>query len=391
MTGVVLFVANCSRSPDPSREGKTLEEIPFATELQSALDQALQAGQGNHDLGISAAVHLPGYAIWTGVSGNSQPGDPVTPDMLFDAGSIAKTFEAALALSMAEEGLLRLDDPISTWLPAYPNVDGEVTLRQLLNHTSGIFNVFEHPDFPWVGPDVDYAKQWDTRDVFDVFVREPYGPPGAVQHYSSTNYLLVTVIIEKAAGASVPEEVERRFLTPLNLSRTVFSDGAPLPPRFPMAHPWVDVDLDGDLEDLSGIPIAWKVSLTHPVLFTTAEDLVKWTKSLHHDHAVLSEESLREMTTFPAVAVPDPEGRRYGLGIVDFTDEDVGMRVFGHGGSALGFCAFALYLPDYGATVAWVANTGESPQALAADIMGHTWKAISDVLRANLDPQSVSP
>ncbi len=95
-------------------------------------------------------------------------------------------------MNWSEEDLLSLDDPIAKYLSSYPNIDGNISIRQLLNHTSGVFNVFEHPDFPWVGPNVDYAKAWTEDEVMRNFVLDPYGPPGYAQHYSSTNYLLIT-------------------------------------------------------------------------------------------------------------------------------------------------------------------------------------------------------
>ena len=113
-----------------------------------------------YDLGISAAVLVPGYRTWTGASGYSHRSVPIADDMLFEVGSVQKNFEAALVLKLVEDDVLSFDDPISMYLPTYPNVNGEITIRQLLNHTSGVFNVFEHPDFPWVGSDVDYSKEW---------------------------------------------------------------------------------------------------------------------------------------------------------------------------------------------------------------------------------------
>lgn len=113
-----------------------------------------------YDLGISAAVLVPGYRTWTGASGYSHRSVPIADDMLFEVGSVQKNFEAALVLKLVEDDVLSFDDPISMYLPTYPNVNGEITIRQLLNHTSGVFNVFEHPDFPWVGSDVDYSIEW---------------------------------------------------------------------------------------------------------------------------------------------------------------------------------------------------------------------------------------
>lgn len=382
LLSIVLTVAQ--QHPPTVPTSDSLPELPFARELAEALDHALQSGQGEHNLGISVAVIVPGYALWTGTSGDSQPGVPITADMLFDAGSVMKNFEAVLALKLAEEGLFDLDDPLSDWLPEYHNVDGTITIRQLLNHTSGVFNVFEHPEFPWVGADVDYAKDWSMAEVFESFVDTPYGQPETVQHYSSTNYLLLTAIIQRT-GVDIPERIEWDLLSPLNLEHTVISMGEPLPAQFTGAHPWVDVDGDGTLDDLFGAPVTWKVSLTHPVLFTTAGDLARWMQALYHDRTVLSVESLDAMLTFPENVLPDPEGGQYGLGVVDYSDI-LGIEVIGHGGSALGFSAAALYLPNYGASLVWLINTGESPAALANTLMGETWFALSDVLREHLEP-----
>src|SRR3972149_2396414 len=214
-----------------------LPDLPYAGELQAALELALQEAQGSYDLGISAAAVVTGYRPWPGVTGNSRPGVPVTAGMLFNVGSVAKTFEAALALQLAEQGLLDLDAPLSTYLPAHPHLDGRLTVRQLLNHTSGTFNVFEHPDFPWVGPEVEYARRWRLEEVLDRFAGEPYGPPGYAQHYSSTNYLLLTAILERAAGASVPRQVSGLFLEPLELRNSFMSMGMLPPKEVAVAHP----------------------------------------------------------------------------------------------------------------------------------------------------------
>lgn len=362
-----------------------LPELPYAQDLQGAIDRVL-AAYPEYELGISAAVLLPGYRIWAGASGYSHPGVPIRTDMLFNVGSIQKNFEAALVLKLAEEGALSLDDPVSKYLPSYPNVDGSITIRQLLNHTSGVFNVFEHPDFPWVGTGVDYARAWQIEEVFDAFVLAPYGPPGYAQHYSSTNYLLVTAIIAEATGSTAPAEIERRFLKPMQLEHTFVSLGELPPAKYSVAHPWVDIDRDGDLDDLHGIPLTWIAALTHPVMFSTPGDLVHWMQALYDDGAVLSPDSLGAMLTYPQVTRRDPEGGIYGLGVVDYSDI-LGMRVFGHGGSALGYSAGALYLPDYRASVAWTINTGESPVELADQLMGWTWSALSDVIQVNQTPE----
>ena len=321
--------------------------------------------------------------MWTGVSGFSHAEVPVTEDMLFDAGSIVKSMEAALALKYAEDGLLDLDAPISTWLPPLMHVDGDITVRQLINHTSGIYNVFEHPDFPWVGEDVEYERHWALEEVFENFVLEPYGPPGHTQHYSSTNYLLLTAILENVTGEPTFEAIANMQLKPLGLENSYLSMEGSIPVQYDVAHPWVDIDGDGVLEDLVGIPVTWKAGLTHPVLYASPEDLAIWMKALFLERTVLPPGTLEEMLTVPEFTVSNSEGVRYGLGVGDFSGI-LGVEAIGHGGSALGYNAATLYLPEYKTILVWMINTGESPPELASDLMWQIWSSLSDVITEQL-------
>ena len=381
LISIICLIGNASCNTKMGYEDPNLPELSFARDLQEAIDQVLLS-YSDYDLGISAAVIVLGYRTWTGVSGYSHQNVPISTDMLFDIGSIEKNFEAALVLKLVEEDILSLDDPVSKYLPTYPNVDEGITICQLLDHTSGLFNVFEHPDFPWVGTDVDYSKKWKIDEVFKAFVLDPYGPPGYAQHYSCTNYLLVTAIIEEATGSTVPDEIERYFLDPMKLENTFVSMGEQPPAQHSVAHPWVDVDRDGDLDDLYGIPRTWIASLTHPVMFSTPGDLVRWMQALYHEGTVISPNSLAEMLTYPQATLYDPDGAIYGLGVVDYSDI-LGMRAIGHAGSSLGYSAAALYLPEYNISVAWLINTGENPQELAGQMMYDAGLALSDVIRVN--------
>jgi len=381
LTGIGLVYALAACTGRPRSQGEpTQTALPYAAQLQQAIERVLKKHPEHPQLGISAAVVAPGYQLWSGVSGNSQPGQALTPEMLFDAGSIQKNFEAALPLELAQENRLSLDDPISQYLPPYPHVDGAITIRQLLNHTSGLFNVFEHPDFPWAVPGVDYARRWSLEEAIGAFVLEPYGPPGSTQHYASTNYLLLTAILEKVTHASMPDEIQRRFFEPLQLEHSTLSMGEAPPACFSLAHPWVDLNRDGSLEDLYGIPQTWKVSLTHPVLYATPSDLARWMYALYHQGSVLPPQSMAEMLTYPQTAQPDPEGGRYGLGVVDYS-QILGVQAIGHAGAALGYTGAALYLPEYDLALAWLINTGESPPDLASQMMSSAWASLFAVIQ----------
>ena len=127
---ILLLILSCL-TPCSGGDKVLLEE-----KLQKVLDKKIS----KYDVrGVSAAVIFPDQKIWTGVSGVSYGTVSMNADMLFAIGSITKNVVATLTLKLAEEGKLSLDDPLSNWLPEYPHVNSAVTIRQLLNHTSGIY------------------------------------------------------------------------------------------------------------------------------------------------------------------------------------------------------------------------------------------------------------
>ena len=112
------------------------DDKPIEEKLQNVLDERIR-NYGTR--GVSAAVIIPYQKVWKGVSGISHNNVSMNPDMLFAIGSITKNFVATLTLKLAEEGVLSLDDPLSKWLPDYPHIDNTIIIRQLLDHTSGIY------------------------------------------------------------------------------------------------------------------------------------------------------------------------------------------------------------------------------------------------------------
>ena len=115
--------------------------IPFEEKMQNLLDEEIE----DYDIrGVSATVIMPNNKIWNGVSGISHETVSIKPDMLFAIGSVTKNVVAALILRLVEENKLSLDDEISKWLNSYKFVDGKITIRQLLNHTSGLYMFWDN-------------------------------------------------------------------------------------------------------------------------------------------------------------------------------------------------------------------------------------------------------
>jgi D-alanyl-D-alanine carboxypeptidase len=332
------------------------DKLSFGRKLQSILDLGVRLTKGT---GISAAVVVPGIGTWTGASGRSQSSEPIAPDMLFDIASIGKHYVAVLVVQLAQEGRLGLDDPLSTWLPEYPNIDKGITVRQLLNHTSGISDWVEHPQSP-------YRKTFDAitfdeisspASVMRTLVNEPYFPPGSRFRYSTTNYTLLRMIVEQVTGSTVAKEIERRFLAPLDLSQTFVVDADTcLPESVRVAHAWWDADRDGALEDITSRPRMWIATRSPAMIYATAEDLARWAQAIYGG-TVLDPTFLQQVLVFhrPTPTAPgEPFATGYGLGTQELR---LGRLVmWGHLGWQYGYTSSMLYVPKHSASIAVLIN-----------------------------------
>ncbi len=357
------LLTGCGQSATLANEPK----LPFAQELQDALERGLEEYGG---MGVSVAIIVPGYETWVGVSGVSHGTTLITPDTLFSAASITKNFTAATILQLAQEGALTLDDPLHKWLPDYPNVDNTITIRQLLNMTSGIYNVSDNPE--WGDAMLaDPARSWEPAEIITAFVLEPTFAKGTSWHYSNPSYLLLCMIIQEATGAEISTAYRSRFWTPLGLDRMFLAVEEALPED--TAHGWFDLDGDGGYDDL---PIMTSLhSGVGGVVFANAKDLATWSQALYHKGSVLSQGSLEQMLTFHSPTPGEPLIAGYGLGAARFSPEITnGLEIWGHLGSALGYKAACLYLPEYGVSMGIATNTGSEET-----IMGVTYDLLNIV------------
>jgi len=322
-----------------------------AERFQAALENARAS---NNVIGVSAAVIVPGEGTWVGVSGRSDPTTALRPEMLFGIASVTKTSVAALILKLAEAGLVTLDDSLHNWLPAFQNIDTTITIRQLLNHTSGVFDyVNDSPDF-WPAVKADLTKAWTPEEGL-AFVQAPYFPPGSGWAYSNANYILLGMIIEEATGSPVATELRNRLWNPLNLNSTFLAVEEAI--AGDVAHPWSDFfDGDGTLDDIASLPrtALYSTAWTAGAMFSTAGELATWTKALYEGQ-VISQSSLGQMLTFyPVPPTWSPPLTGYGLG----TGQAIwsGRELWGHLGNIPGYRSLVVYSPDDGLTMAILIN-----------------------------------
>jgi len=355
----ILSIAACTTSPPISQTPAVAPNLTLAQKLQNTLDRIRE----NSDLkGVSAAIIMPNEGIWLGVSGMSDPTieERINAEMLFDIASTGKNYLAALVLQLVEEGRFTLEDPLSKWLPDYPNIDNNITIRQLLNHTSGIYDFVKHAHSPF---QMVYksTKIWTQEQILVELVGKPYFTPGNGWHYSTTNYILLRMIIEKAMGSKVAQEIENRFLIPLGLHSTIAVDPLePIPRDVLIANNWI-----GDFVDLAPKPQPWTATSPH-LIYATAEDAARWMHFLYHEKKILNRKSLEWMLDFHSPAPGDPPISGYGLGVM-FVDDKLaeksfgvkGVRMWGHGGSTHGFRSIVMYLPDHGTTISVLVNQSD--------------------------------
>jgi D-alanyl-D-alanine carboxypeptidase len=322
-----------------------------ATALQKALDGIRV---GDQYPGTSAAVVFPDGSVWAGVSGSAvlAPQAPVTSDTLFSIGSISKTFVAALIGRLAEAGTVGLDDTLAKYVPDFPNA-ANITLRELLNHTSGIQDLFDaagvsdailaHPSATWTPAQV-LAR-----------IGKPYFAPGAGYHYSNTNFVLLGLVAEKATGQTVAALVRSMFLAPLGLQHTYLQTEET--PQGPKAHGYM-APASKPRDNSAGTMLPFTAETTAVgfagAYVSTAADLAAWADALYRGN-VLDQATLASMADVSSTVPYKPHLLYgYGLGLEESTVG--GQTAWGHKGWLDGFWSAMEYIPAYHVTVVFLTN-----------------------------------
>lgn len=373
---VIISIIICSCKP----------QISIEEQMQDVLDKCI----AKYDVhGVSATVIYADGRIWNGVSGISHDEVPIEPGMLFAIGSVTKNFVAALVLDLVEEGVLSLEDPLNMWLPDYPHVDGEITIRQLLNHTSGLYMFWDNQEI-WDELKRDRERYWTPEEVLE-YIQEPEFPAGEGWRYSNTNYLLLAMIINKATGANLSTALKERFFEPLGLSDIYLSQEETIPTN--QAHVYSDNFEGGTpIRDVTFEPRTSHESITYGSsgIFTTSENLARWSQALFSGE-ILEEDSLHEMLTFVTFR-PISNMRAYGLGVQEFKRNITsGERGIGHAGGNIGTSTYMVYLPEQQVSVVVMINAfpNEGAKAITRGLIRVVLKdlnsyGIINIIRANL-------
>lgn len=333
-------------------------ETGISASKQARIQQLLNNWRARSGIPSAAlSIMLPGQpAALTITSGTTSyaSGEKTKGDTLFQAGSITKSFTSTIILNLEAQGKLNINDPITKYLPQYQRWHN-VTIRQLLNHTSGIYNYTTAGAFNNIRK-YSPAAQFTPEAIVNIALQHrDYFPPGQGWKYSNTNYVLAGMIIQKVSGQPV-DAVMNHYLhggSRLNLLHTFYLAGKySMAFISRMAHGYSSEGHDVTWENMS-----WAGSAG--AIVTTTEDLLIWWRGLFH-YQILPPQQMAQLTTlvcegvsrscYPGEHMPhltDNEvGKGYGLGVIQsgYGSRRVGT-VWWHNGSTKGFKAIVMWFP----------------------------------------------
>ncbi|WP_263377258.1 serine hydrolase domain-containing protein [Granulicella paludicola] len=330
----------------------------------------------DHDIrGAMSRFHVPGTAVMALQNGrvvfvkaygdrDIRQGLPVKTDTLFEIGSITKQFTAACILQLRDQGKLSVDDTLSVYLPDAPHAK-EVTLRNLLTHTSGLHDYLEGPDAEM---DKLIAQPISYQNLLARVASLPLDfPPGSQWSYSNTGYMLLGRVIEAVSGEPYKDYLQHHILNPLHMNHTFTTADEDRLANMAIGYRY----REGKLELAPPLDSTWGQSAGF--LISDLADLSRWDRSLR-DGTIVSPASYREMST--AFMTTKNGSADYGFGL--FVASMYGQPRIGHTGGSQGFTTADEYYPEQRLRLIAFTNSGDkSPEA------GET---ITNILFADLNP-----
>lgn len=335
---------------------------PHDTRVEAGLQQVLDQAVSNPDVFLPGAIayyHHPAYAPWSGSAGlgELQAQVPLRAHDRIRAGSILKTFLATVTLQHVEEGMLSLDQTLPELLPRtvtdrFPNAD-RITLRMMLNHTSGIPE-FNTPEFE-AAVVADPAHVFTDDELLDLAAGLPSSEPGISWEYSNTNYTLIGMALDRMGGMSWRAQVRLRVLARLGLMSTELPEPGDRTVTSDYAHGYLDVG--GTPVDLAYVDPSMAGAAGGNAMVTTVQDLARFIEALLAGRLFARPETLAEMQTMVEAPDGSPFRHWYGLGLESY--DLGGTTVVGNAGGAAGYATMMYRIPARDTTLVTSVNVGD--------------------------------
>jgi D-alanyl-D-alanine carboxypeptidase len=330
---------------------------PKAAEYQAILDSYIEKGLP----GVSLLVQ-DSDGIWMGASGKADLENDVNMETctISKVASVTKFFMGTLSMMLVEEGVFSLDDKISKYLPKeiidhVENAD-KATIRNLLNHTSGIYDIVDDNIF-YLAVLNNPSREWTGEELVKFIYDRPANfEMGTSASYSNSNFMMLSLVMEHATGKKHGQLLHEKIIDPLHLDNTVYHTYDRLPEH--VAQGYYDLyHTENSIQNLTDLFTG--NGNGYNGIYSCTADLYKFIKAVFVDKIMISQASIDEMTQN---IVPDPsqEERWFGLGCYrDFqTREDSTQYAYGHRGKDLAYSADLFYFPNQNVTFTYIMNYG---------------------------------
>lgn len=359
-TAIVLLIlifysghssARCSKLQNPD-SSKSLES-EYSQLVKETFEELKVPGA---IIGIWEGKKEP-YITTLGVSDLSA-NTPISLNDKMRIGSITKTFTGTVLLQLADEGKIKLLDKLSKYFPDYPSGDN-ITIEELGNMTSGIFNYTEDENFQkkFFG---DMSVSFTPEELIDIAKKHPpYFPPGTSIHYSNSNTILLGLIIEKITGNKLQDEISKRIIIPLKMTNTSFAADSFFPEPHSKGYIYFD-STDLIPKDVTLLNPSW--GWAAGAIISTLDDLSKYAKPLATGN-LLNPETQKErekwvtIPKFPSGAWKDEE-MKYGFALASFAG------ALGHNGGIPGFNSFLGYVPGKDISIIILVNMQDNKEGI---------------------------
>jgi D-alanyl-D-alanine carboxypeptidase len=346
-------VIRATDPPSPSDSGSTapgqVQKLTPAVEKE--LDAAVQK--------VMREANIPGvtFGVWTPDKGeyvksygvaDKSTGQKMSPELHMRIGSETKTFTVTSILKLVDEKKVGLDDPIGKYIDGVPN-GGEITIRQLAEMRSGLFNYSADDDF-YKALTSDPERPFTPQQLLDYSFKHPVlFEPGKEFSYCNTNLILLGLVVEKESGRPLDEYIKDNILTPAGMKQTLFPTGNAFPE--PRSQGYTNQTASGKVEDTVDWNPSW--GWAAGAMISTLNDLHIWaptvaTGKFPNGDAMISPATQKQRLITPKTTIP---GAGYGLGIFNV------QGWIGHNGSLPGYESLTIYLPSAEATLVVVLNT----------------------------------
>ena len=357
--------------------------IAQPADFRTQADALVEAAYPADGPGAAVVVTRGGRVIYSAGRGlaDVETRRPITPDTPFLLGSIVKQFTAALVLQLVAEGRMSLDDPVSRFFPDWPQPGAGATVRQLLNHSSGIQDYSKIPG--WIAR--NRTRPWTTEELLAVARELPArAEPGHAWEYNNGGYVMLGAIIERVTGKAWHEVLAERITRPLGLGTIVYAVPGQLTPETARGY----TGRDGRQQPVERS----HMSVAHAAggLAGSVSDMARWAQALHHGGVVSS--ALYQEMVRPA-RLADGSAEPYGFGLR--LQRLRGRPALVHGGAGGGLDTDSVYIPSEDVFVAVFANSDEPAtdpstltRRLAALALG---EPIPTFTRAEADMATIEP